>query len=641
MNTYSYENGYFYREGEPVAMLCPCSIATDRVRMMKNGIFEVTRVFCLAEQDPVPETLSLDILTCFTPDFYEIPCVTYNGNRWGSGVEPQGLSINGQPWVYASHRSSLPGCTYSENNLNAVCLFGDIKNPPFSMSLQEKENGICHRLILPQIESPVRYCAKAAYDAPLLPKLFLDGQVSLTAYVVLAPTIGRGLAIGKAFAFGWEQFCHTMLPRFESKKLWYLGIRFAKESVYFEEGDFRGFCMGLYYDAGEWVQRRNNLEIGWVGQNASLAVALIAEGIKNGDNAALWQGIGVLDAWQKARLANGLFRCRFDRVIKNGDWLNNKEERQDAVNLFSVVRQYLRAYHLLKAYGLEREAYRETALGVCTFGIAAQREDGAFAKAWFNDGTPSDTDGTVGAYMAWAMLQGYMETGDNRYLMSAKRGFAWYWSMFARDGYMTAGALDTYCIDKESAMPMLALAVELYEYTQQETYLRQAEAISGYLETWLYHYSVTMPEGTLLAQYKYDTLGATAVSVQHQHVDAYALQFLRYWVKLAKYAGNTHWEALAWAIWCNATQFVSDGTLIIDGVRRPAGSQDEGVCQTYWHTSRGEPFHTSRWLVCWNNAFRLENLMDEDVCTMIQRHERIKDEHDKTLFSSCKHISEK
>lgn len=617
---YSYEHGFFLRAGRPVAELRACSTGTDRVSMLKDGIFEVKRTFHLSEQDIVPETLSLELCTCFIPEFYEIPCVTYNGNSWGSRVEPQGLSGNGQPWVYASHRSSLPGCTYSEDGMDAVCLFGDTENPPFSMSLAPTEGGICHSLLLPQIEKPFRYCAKGAYDAPLLSKLFINGSITLTAYVVLSAAAGRGLAIGKALLFGWKQFSHPVYPRFEPAELWRLGIRFARESVYFEDGDFRGFCMGLYYDAGEWVQRRNNLEIGWVGQNASLAVALIAQGIKYGDGTVLSQGIGVLDAWQKARLPNGLFRCRFDRVIKNGIFLDSAEERQDAANLFSVVRQYLRAYHLLKSRDIERPAYRDTALGVCEFGLRAQGTDGAFAKAWYNDGTPSDADGTVGAYMAWAMLEGYKETGKEAYLSAARRGFAWYWKLFERDGYMTAGALDTYCIDKESAMPMLALAVELYAYTKCEEYLLMAEAISCYLETWLYHYSVMMPEGTLLSQYEYDTLGATAVSVQHQHVDAYALQFLRYWIRLARYTGNEHWEELAWAVWCNATQFVSDGALVIDGVRRPAGSQDEGVCQTFWHTSRGEPFHTSRWLVCWNGAFRLENLLDEDVCGMLERH---------------------
>lgn len=619
MNAYCFEGGLFFREGRPVAELRACSNAIDSVRTLEDGVFEVKRTFSLGEREPVPETLSLEIRTCFTPEFYEIPCVTYNGNHWGSGVEPQGLLGNGHPWVYASHRSSLPGCTYSEDGTDAVCLFGAPENPPFSMSMARTESGMRHILLLPQMEKPVRYCAKAAYDAPLLPKLFLNGTMTLTAYVVLNTAARRGLAIAKALQFGWRRFGHALSPRFEPDTLWRLGIRFARESVYFEEGDFRGFCMGLYYDAGEWVQRRNNLEIGWVGQNASLAVALIADGLKNGNQATLSQGIGVLDAWQKARLPNGLFRCRFDRVLKNGGRLDNPEERQDAANLFSVVRQYLRAYHLLKEHGIPRPDYRDTALAVCAFGLEAQGADGSFAKAWFNDGTPSDTDGTVGAYMAWALLQGYEETTDEAYLRAAERGFAWYWAQFERDGYMTAGALDTYCIDKESAMPMLALAVDLYGYTARREYLDKAEAISYYLETWLYHYTVKAPEGTLLSQYGYDTLGATAVSVQHQHVDAYALQFLRYWVRLARYASEPRWEELAWAVWCNTTQFLSDGTLVIDGVRRPAGSQDEGVCQTFWHTSRGEPFHTSRWLVCWNGAFRLENLMDEDVRAMLRR----------------------
>ena len=86
MNAYCFKDGRFFRDGRPVAELRVCPAGTDSVRALGDGIFEVTRTFSLAERESVPEALALEIHTCFTPDFYEIPCVTYNGNRWGSGV---------------------------------------------------------------------------------------------------------------------------------------------------------------------------------------------------------------------------------------------------------------------------------------------------------------------------------------------------------------------------------------------------------------------------------------------------------------------------------------------------------------------------------------------------------------------------
>lgn len=609
--------GIFYRCGQPVARLEKYDPARDSVEEAAEGVFHVRRAFVMGQS--VPEQLTLDVTALGQHTFYEIPCVTYNGNHWGSGVEPQGLYCNGQPWVYASHRSSLPGCTYSETAQDALCLFGDRENPPFSMSMFEIPDGLCHRLLLPQQEKPMRYVAKAAWDQPRLPRLNVKGRTSLSGWVVLAEPCGRGLAIQKAMDVGTRLMGHPLRPQMTTQQLWEAGICFARESVYFEEKGFKGFCMGLYFDAGAWCQRRNVLEIGWVGQNALLALSLIRDGVYRNDPRLMQQGIDVLDAWQAARLPNGLFRCRFDAVQASPQ--PPQDEKQDSVNLYSVVVQYLRAWHLVTRQGIRRDEWRETALALCRFALDAQLEDGSFPRGWYADGSPAEKDGTAGAYMAWALLAGWQETGDGRMLAAARRGFDCYYVRFTRDGYMTAGALDTLCIDKESGMPMLGLAVGLYEANGDKACLDRAEALSTYLETWMYHYTVAYPEETLLGAFAYDTLGGTAVSTQHQHIDAYALLFIPLWVRLARYTGKERYRRMAWEIWCNATQFVSDGAMVIDGGVRPVGSQDEGVCQTWWHTSRGEPMHTSRWLVCWNDAFRLDALADPETLAMLKAME--------------------
>lgn len=620
MQSIRYEAGLFYYGEKPVARLLPStySLAGDTVSQLMPGIFLVTRTFPFDEQVSIPQSgLRLEVAALYTPRFYEIPAVTYNGNNWGTPVEPKGLTCNQAPWVYVHTRSTVPGAAYSEDDAVSLCLFGDPGNPPFSMSLQDREEGFVHSLQMPQTESPFAYCAKGKYEPAMASPFHAAGSVTFTAYVVIAPAQKTGESLKESLRFAWERFSHPTLPRFTQDKLWEYGIRFAKESVYFEKPDFAGFCMGLYFDGGAWVQKQDVLEIGWVGQNASLAATLITDYARTKDQDSLDKALKILDCWKRALLPNGLFRCRFDRVLRYGEDTSHPDEQQDAANLFGVVRGYLRAYKALKELGVERPDYREVSLSVCGFALCAQREDGRFAKCWYNDGTVADGEGTIGAYMAWALLEGYLETGNKDWLLAAEKGFQFYDNQFQKTGYTTAGALDTYCIDKESSMPMVALAVTLYEITGEKSYLTRAEHISWYLASWQYHYTVKYPGGSLLSQYAYDTLGATSVSTQHQHVDAYALQFFCYWVKLAKYTGDKQWLKRAYAIWNNATQFVSDGSLVIDGHVRPAGSQDEGVCQTRWHTSRGEYFHTSRWLVCWNGAFRLEILCDQEMQNVI------------------------
>lgn len=614
---WSFDKGMFFENQHPMALIEDYDPAKDTVEEWDEGVYRLTRCFGLHEAQG--GELAVDVLHLGKQRFYEIPCVTYHGNHWGSGVEPQGLTCNGQPWVYAHHRSSIPGCTYSETEKHALCFFGDLGNPPFSMSLVETAQGMRHRLLLPQVEKPISYTAKAAWTGARVPKLHCTNGLKFVAWVVLEKTSGKGLAIQKAMDVANHLMGHKPAPQHRTEQLWDLGIRFAVGSAYFENKDFKGFCMGLYEDAGVWCQRRNVLEIGWVGQNALMAVSLMREGVRRHDEKLIHQGAEVLDIWQAARLPNGLFRCRFDAVQAHET--PTADEREDSANLYSVVVQYLEAWRLARTWGLNKPAWRDTALELCQFALRAQLEDGSFPRAWYADGKPAACNGTAGAYMAWALMAGWKETGDAAMLQAAQRSMACYFARFERDGYLTAGALDTLCIDKEGAMPLLGLAVELYAATADRCYLHQAESISTYLETWLYHYSVRYPEDTLLGAFHYDTLGGGSVSTQHQHIDAYALLCVPLWVRLAQWTGKDRYRRMAWEVWCNATQFISDGSMVIDGMVRPAGSQDEGVCQTWWHTSRGEPMHTSRWLVCWNGAFRLAALADKETLTMLQAME--------------------
>ena len=61
------------------------------------------------------------------------------------------------------------------------------------------------------------------------------------------------------------------------------------------------------------------------------------------------------------------------------------------------------------------------------------------------------------------MIAAYHQSNDNRYLESAKRAFKFYMDELKRNGYSTAGALDTWCIDKESSITLLRSAIRLYQ----------------------------------------------------------------------------------------------------------------------------------------------------------------------------------
>lgn len=617
MGVFLFKKNGLYKGKQKIAVIPKGEREEDEFQETEEGIFLWKRTILIEKegrQDYSALTLSLILLE--EPDFYMVPGVNYNGNHWGEGKEPKGLGTEEGCWKFASHRATIPAGMYCQNTQGAFGLYGNLKNESgFScFMIRQSEGYFTMNLQFPEREEPAVYCARDSYEkAYIEPFLWKGKKIELYAVLVLKERKQK-YDYDKFLHSAWEQMKDKEETVRNKKEVWELGFSFLKDSAFFREGIFSGFCMGLTWQEKQWIQKRDYLEFGWVGQNGSLAVSFLYRYALEGNEEDLRIGLEILDSWARyAPLQNGLFRCRFDRIQKYGEKTDNREERNDAANLCAVVEEYLEAYYLLKSLGKEggRENYRSLAKNICRFIIAVQQENGRLGKAWYNDGSCSDEAGTIGCYLAKALCKAYRYEKDEAYLKAAEKSYHYYYEEFIQYGYTTAGALDTYCVDKESAIPLLSTALELYESRKKEIYLKQAVEISNYLATWQYHYNVPFKEATLLWQMHYCTRGGTAVSVQHNHIDCYGLEFYEDWIKLSHLTGNSYWEERARAIWNNSLYNISDGRLIIKGQRRPAGSQDEGFLQTRWHTKRGEYFGVSEWLVVWNTAFRLKILRKE------------------------------
>ncbi len=618
MSTFFVKENMIYKDNMLVGVMEPSEDfhCTDTFTEKEEGVFEWKRTILLNEnvaQDY--QNLQMNIKILHPVDFYMIPCVNYNGNNWGDGKEPKGLELEKRPWKFGYHRSSIPAGMYCQNSELAIGVWGEWNEyMGCSCFMSENENKeFFLNLQFPEVEEPIIYCARDQYDkAPFAESTLLTEEtIELSATIVLQ-TRQKPYDYQKFLDTAWNRWKVDSKPVRTRAEVWNLGLEFAIHSAYFRDNYFSGFCMGLTWNGTEWQQKRDYLEIGWVGQNASLAVSFLYESIFTDDIGIRNIGIDILDSWaEKAQLPNGLFRCRFDRIIAYGNDTDNEEEKHDAANLYSAVTEYLDAYLLLKQLGIEKDNYKNVVLGICEFILGVQSEDGMLGKAWYNDGTCSDKDGTVGCYLSKALCAVYKINKEERYLEAIKKSFAYYYQEFITYGYTTAGALDTYCVDKESAMPLLGTALALYEFTKDKDYLEKAVMVGSYLATWQYHYNIPFGEKTLLGKMGYQTRGGTAVSTQHHHIDCYGLEFYEDFIALSKLTGETIWRERAHEIWNNSLYCISDGNLIIKGQRRPTGSQDEGFLQTRWHTKKGEYFGVSEWLVVWNTAFRLKILRKE------------------------------
>lgn len=538
--------------------------------------------------------MCMELEDCFEAKHIVVPAVSYDQNPWGKDHEYKGLEKDGIPYSFAYHRTAVPGATVSKGNRVslAVCSSDTASG---SMFIQNKK--AVHRLIWPETESPqylMADCFMLEYIGKIKPRCEFKGWIFFS---------DQCDADEKMMLYIWKQNIKRLHPKQSAQTIWDWSVEYAKK-LYTHDGEIHAFNIGFRWDGNEWVKREEmKYEIGWCGQNASLAVSLLYDYQMNGNKDSLKKGLAVLDWWtQKARSKEGLLLTRYDP----------EDSLIDACNLGTAGCQLIEAYEQCERIGVRRTQYLTAALEICDFAMAHQRLDGGIAMSWNRDGSVHTLEGTAGAFLILPIVKAFEKTHKEKYNIAAVRAYSYYFREFKNCGYGTSGALDTCCIDKESVIPLLKGGIMLYEATGFERYLKMAQKAAWYLSTWQWHQSVVYPSDSILGKMGYDTFGGTAVSTSHHHIDPFALCYVEDLKKLAIFTKNTQWESRAFAIWYNASQGISDGTLMIGetGVR-PRGSCDEGILHTRWGNN-GNYFGVSQWLVAWPCAFRLEVLRKLD-----------------------------
>ncbi len=550
--------------------------------------------------------------------WWMIPSVSYNGNQWGRGREPKGARTEQGWWTFSYRRTPIPGAVYSESKDFAVATWSDVprqSRDDFACGIKTEENTTTHRLLWPEEEMPQTYTGRDYFEQGWQRSCTMhagEKQV-LSMYINVVPVEQNHEAIHAFLDVAWK---HARRPKIETpdtKTVWDLGIRYFKESLWAEEGSYRGFSIGLVLNKdGKWIQRPGaKYEAGWCGQNISIACSLLWDYLQRGDRTSFEKGLATLDCWANhCRLPNGLFIVQYDAV------LSGNHCRVDACNLGTTALNYLQAYELAKACGADRPQYRRLAYDICDFVIGDQQENGCFGRGWTYDGKCFFREGTVGAFLIPPLLMAFQTSKDPKYLKSAERAYNYYIEGLRNDGYTTAGALDTWCIDKESSYPILRSSLMLYQITHRKEYLQDAIHTSYYLSTWLWHYDGIYPSDDQISRKGYHTFGATSVSVQHHHLDYYACLWVSQWRELARVSGQKQWKEKAEAVWKNCCQLISDGNLVMNGYLRPAGSQNEAYFESNWgFRNKGESTpaiarnnRINDWLVAWPGAFRLETI---------------------------------
>lgn len=597
-----------------------------KVNFQQNDIMHIKWIF-EAEHNIPDAHIIIDVTSLVKSSWWLLPAVSYNGNNWGKGSEPKGArdGENGW-WTYSYRRSPIPGSIYSENAEYAIatwCGVPKCAKEDFSYSIMPEEDKTTHRYIWPEEEMPRAYTSRDVYSNGWQKKYNMQKSEvkSFDMYISINPTEKYHRAISHFMKSSWNMADKVSFTIPDNNTLWNYGIRFAKESLWDPTEECIGFRTGLLPDYGSYnygskdygdscpIEPGNERKWrkvqgyagGWCGRNINIGCAMLADYILKGNKESLEIGLATLDHWaHNAPCPSGLIRSG----LPGGNI--------DACNMGTEVLGFMNAYKLTKKCGIERPEYMQIAIDACKATMATQREDGCYARSWSTDeeGKPTSYDGFTSTYMINPMLESYKETKEECYLLSAEKAYKYFIGEFNRDGFTTAGALDTHCIDKESSIPLFDASIALYELSKEQEYLDDALALGYYISSWLWCYDGVYPSEDCFTKHNFHTFGGTSVSTQHQCLDNFGLPQIPGMRKLTELTGDNQWKEKADAMYHFSCQLISDGEFELNGRIRPVGGQSEAYFQAEWYLY-GNKGRFDNWLVAWPNVMRLEYQMHE------------------------------
>ncbi len=625
------------------AEIIPCADCgfevTERVEEQGDGLFKITRKIKNISADERTFKFIFALRPCYKPEKYLIPCVSYNGNEWGEGLEPKGLCAdNGEMWIHAYERTSIPSCTLTETADIATSLFVSDESTcslVSSCAIKPLDGGMVEqRIYWPITEAPYTYYENDRYTDRLDTYITLAANESFecAVYILVSVPKYKNYGIIDTLDRALEIFPFKHGVNHTTDRLWDMGISYSRLLL----TEYRGaklFSSGCRFkkDGSLWIIPHH--EIGWCGQNIMNARMHILEYLRTGERELLDGAMAVCDSWLSKQADNGLILSHYEWYTEgrewnyippdpNKTWAANVSYKTgwlpETCNTGWAGCEMLKVWKLLHDNGIERPDYLEFAKKILDFFCNVYSEDFGFGKAWYFDGKCAEERGTIGAFVTMALCDGYRILGEQRYLDMAAKSLDFYMKRDLDDFICTAGAIDCTCVDKETAGPVIISALDLYEFTGDEKYVEYAVKASYYFASWMYVYDAYYDRTKEFTQYGYYTSGSTAVSVQHPALDQWGELMCCEWFRLADITGDERWRERARMMWFNCTQFIADREgYTIHGYERPIGSQNEAFYQARWghRPDPNDKGHLNDWLVSWVNVFRL-NVIDrmKTVC---------------------------
>ena len=546
-----------------------------------------------------------------TPFFYMIPCVNYNGNEWGSCKEPKGLERDGEPWIFPSDRIGVPACSIAELDELSIGVFAnnDSVSANSSASIFCRDGKTIQRVYFSHVEYPVTYLRKYVYGDPMIEFIpFKSGEEkTFICYTYSFEKQGEKFGYGGIFDFVSSDYAKAPLAKIDAQTSAEYNFEFVESLVEKTDNGYisnMGFLPNGEHRLGDensqYMYRKSGKhEIGWCGQNITVAEMHIRKYIESEDKRYLEIGTGILDTWLSRQHPSGIISAMIDREFNDGEVI-------DSCNEGWLLWKLVWCCELLKKAGVDCVKYESACEKIAQYYLT-YFEKGGFPQISNPRGEIVTKEGCAGTMLTLGFLVLYKYSREQRYFERAKEAFDFYYDNFLDNSIAGGGALDTYCVDKESAGPVLRSALLFYELTGDDEYLEKAKRVAYYLMSWTYYHDVPFPVGSDCERVGVRTTGGTSVSTAHHHLDVWGVYYVSDMVRLYELTGNEAFKKQAQMLWTFTLQYISDGTLTLHGLTRAKGAKNEAVLHCNWNWSAdGVKGQLNDWLVAWVATFQLD-----------------------------------
>ena len=608
----------------------------------------------------------------FEAESYLFPGINYNGNAFGADLDlpqsygdskgfipfPQGWQFDGEPWVFAYDRGSIPSCTISENKDRVFALFAsdrDAASYVSSCSMERLEDGSFRHIIYwPVTEAPLCYSDKMKFSGRIDNYITLapGEEFSATANACIGKPLWERYGFAEVFRVAWRKLNHEVPSQWSVDEVLAFDKKYQDwsrrqdENGYWYEGilddmKFRAGYYGTglseeghtveYYeqnpDKNHWhkpdVELSKHLkkgeylkgygrDIGFASQTFQMARLAIEYGFRNGSPEDVEFGLKVLRSWiEKRRYDNGFFKSNRNRGTDN----------RDASNLGWAISELSRVAMLLDKNGIDGSEFRDAATPIVECVLRGVREDGAIGSVWNGrTGEVVTYNGDGAGFMMMGLIRYHALTGDARILPVVEKALAYYYEKDIDNFRCFGGAMDCSSIDKEGAQPFLTVAKYMYENSGDKRYLEYARKAAWYFASWIYIHNPIYGAEDDLTVFDVRPAGANIVGVEHPAVDEYGALLLGEYLWLAKVDDEPLWRDIVELMWRNSTQgFAYEGRNVWHGLERPIGGKSEAIFPNIWSKYRTLPYKRGSindHLTAWGGVYRtasVYDMSDEDL----------------------------